>query len=211
MTEQPEPYSVEDAEISARITRRILERVAAYAEDDPGSMAALLKRFAHIEGILSDERLADRLDLSTTSLQKLRLCLRPNSASPLFGEQVTQVARWVGMEESVLANLVRQVEAIDAIQGTGAGRQAEVRAAYSFQPGRPAMLAARDRAASSDPGSLRESSAPEYKMQPRPQASPAPAKSADEASEPDAAPPDATPDAPANDTPATHKPSDRPD
>lgn len=190
MTEQPAPYSANADPASERITRRILERVARYAEDDPASMAALLKRFAQIEGLFSDERLAASLGIAPAGLPRLRLCQRPDSASPHFGQQVKQVAAWSGIEETRLANLVRQVEAVDAMRAAGAARTHGAQSAHGAHLLRPALLAARDRMEADEPGALHEGRSDAY-------AAPAAQPPADESAaaappDPDAAaPPDA--------------------
>ncbi|MGL4647768.1 MAG: hypothetical protein ACRC1H_00060 [Caldilineaceae bacterium] len=120
MTEQPVPYHPESDPNGAHIAQRVLERLGVESEMLPNTMASLLKQFARTEGLFSDEQLGNRLHLDATALRKLRLCLRPNGNSPLFGSQVRQIAEWVQMDPTLLANVVRQVEALEAMHESGA-------------------------------------------------------------------------------------------
>jgi hypothetical protein len=140
------------------MTQRVLEQLGIEAELMPATMAALLKQYARVEGLFSDEQLARRLQVDLQQLRRLRLCLRPNTDSPLFGDEVRQIASQVQMDATLLANIVRQVAAIEAMVASGATTAGRVvvqksladpssrGAGYSsLEASRPQMSADRDR------------------------------------------------------------------
>jgi hypothetical protein len=45
-------------------------------------------------------------------LTRLALCKRPVADSPLFAEQVRQIAEYTAIDASLLANVIRQVDAL---------------------------------------------------------------------------------------------------
>jgi len=187
MTEESQAYEP-NAAFARRIAQRVLDQLADDAASQPDTMASLLKLYAQHEGIFTDDRLAERLGIDRLQLRRLRLCLRPERDSQLFAKHVQQIAAYVGMDTTLLANLVRQVDAITAMQEAGKQRQIAPDANTATR-GKSAfgVSAARDRIAG-EPPEVRETSAayPAVPASPLLQSSePAPGETTEEATEQD--------------------------
>ncbi len=189
MTENPPPYQA-DADETARLKGLLIERLGAAAVHLPNSMAALLRDYSRLEGLISDAQLADHLSVSTDALHRLRLCRRPNSASPAFSDEVRQIAAHVRMEPGVLARVVRLVEGVDSLHNVNqsvsihsTASSARLMAARDhIEEGRPSRV--RDGGAGYRQAKLDAAAAPPSASAPQPPAPPAsapqpPAKSAD--------------------------------
>jgi hypothetical protein len=115
MTEQPEPYGEKRSPVDAAREERTLNRIAESAAELPQMMASLLRAWARREGLFTDERIMQRLGVDALGLRRLRLCTRPDGASAHFAAQLKQVADYTGIDDLLLANLVRQADAIEAL------------------------------------------------------------------------------------------------
>jgi hypothetical protein len=95
-----------------------LTRLAGQAASDPAYFGWLLDRYRASEG-LSTSALAALLRIGEDSLPNLSLCLRPRAER--FAADVLAVATHVGADATVLAALVRHVDAVDAMATGGRG------------------------------------------------------------------------------------------
>src|SRR5688500_16786029 len=109
MTDHPDQAANRsDATLSARLARR----AAARAAERDGFMAWVLARYRETER-LDDDGLAAFLGIDRAALDRLALCGRPRPE--LFGADVAAIAEHAGASEYRLANLIRQVEALQAL------------------------------------------------------------------------------------------------
>lgn len=121
-----------------------LEMLVQRLSEKPDYMAWVLERYRQQEG-LSPERLREHLEVTPEGYIRLALCLRPEPER--FGEHVRQIEEYTQVDGARLANLVRQVDALDkfdqrAIEGTPpvpAGHR------QPLPQARPVLRAARDR------------------------------------------------------------------
>ncbi len=107
--------------------------------ENPDYMAYVLARYQEQEGV-NDENLAEALGTLPHLAIRLALCRKPDTGSTDFATRVRELADYTLMDESVLANIIRQVSSLKALS-TASERQL--------------LSAARDRG---DPGPERESS-----------------------------------------------------
>lgn len=122
----------------------LLKSLAQRLETDPRFMAYALALYRRQEGIEGEE-LSQSLGLMPEMMARLALCLRPDSNSPQFAAQVSEIADYTLADEGRLANLLRQVsglEKLGRIQHVPATGDAEEESA-SLMPG--LLAAARDR------------------------------------------------------------------
>jgi hypothetical protein len=91
-----------------------LKGLARHLESNPDYMAWALREYLHQER-LDEEKLAAMLNVNSPMLTRLSLCKRPVSASPAFAGQVRQLSEYVGIDASILANLLHQVETLSAL------------------------------------------------------------------------------------------------
>jgi hypothetical protein len=108
--------------------------------ENPDYMAYVLARYQEQEGI-SDENLAAALGTLPHLAIRLALCRKPDAGATNFAARVREIADYTLMDESVLANIIRQVSSLQAL---------------STAPERQLLSAARDRG---DAGPDRESPA----------------------------------------------------
>jgi hypothetical protein len=99
---------------------RILGWAARRAEQRSSFLAAPLAAYRSIHGV-AEEQLADFLACTLESLPTLALCKRPDSNEPSFKGDVEQIAGFVGASSVRLGQLLREVEAIEALRGGAAG------------------------------------------------------------------------------------------
>ena len=92
-----------------------LTRLAHRLSNDIEFMAGVLTIYS-VQEQLSEQELANLLEISTEKLSTLALCKSPQSSKPDFANQVKQIASYVGVDTIRLANLIRQVEAIEVIK-----------------------------------------------------------------------------------------------
>lgn len=88
-----------------------LADLADRLQSNPTYMAWVLHAYGRKEGLSSD-RMISRLGTSADMLTRLALCKRPEADSPLFAEQVRQIAEYTAIDASLLANVIRQVDAL---------------------------------------------------------------------------------------------------
>jgi hypothetical protein len=96
---------------------RALARLAARAEGDAFFMASALaayRAFAHLDEV----QLAAWLRCSARSLARLALCRRPEGESAMFGDEVRQIADYVGADAGRLVQLLRTTENVAVMRAT---------------------------------------------------------------------------------------------
>lgn len=112
----------------------LLALAAERAADRPRYFAWVLRRYADAES-LSPEALADRLNMTPDGLVGLSLCFRPRAET--FAADLKAVAIRYGADLGILAGLVRQVEALDALaEGRPASAERGWLLAARQRPGR---------------------------------------------------------------------------
>lgn len=126
----------------------MLSNLAAGLENDPAFMAYVLARYCQFEG-LDKEALANELGIPSFLLARLALCRRPDSDSPDFAGEITEIADFVLADETKLAGIVREVDSLDALGS--AVIEGETEAIISGNPFSAGILAAaRDRSEDDD-------------------------------------------------------------
>jgi hypothetical protein len=131
-----------------------LLRLAGRLRHDRRFIAYALASFQHQEE-LDIEQLADSLRIPPVLLLRLALCRRPNSESEQFAQQVREVADYTLTDDAQLANLLRQVDAIEKLREL---ERSTLNDAGESLTG--LLAAARDRAEGEDQQSESESSDP---------------------------------------------------
>lgn len=91
-----------------------LARLASRLSADAQFMANALVTYQSQER-LNDQALAERLGLTPAMLARLALCRRPQPAKASFGDQVRQIATYTGVDAGKLANLIHEVDAVQAM------------------------------------------------------------------------------------------------
>ena len=119
-----------------------LQILAKRLRTNQGYMAWVLGRYQKQER-LSDIQLEERLEISPGMHARLAICKRPDTNSPDFGKQVTQIAQFVSLDPTRLASLVRQVESLAAFEKVPEPTDSE---AQAHSPNAGLFAAARDRA-----------------------------------------------------------------
>jgi hypothetical protein len=84
------------------------------SRDIPFFMAYVLARYQDQEG-LSDEDLANLLGTLPDLVCRLAMCRKPEADSANFAESVRQIADYTLVDESLLANIIRQVSGLEAL------------------------------------------------------------------------------------------------
>jgi hypothetical protein len=123
-----------------------LRALAGRLSSDPRYMAYALAAYRRQEG-LSEGELAGALGTTPELLVRLALCLRPDADSPLFAEQLGELADFTLTVEAQLAHILRQVDSLEALASLPAaapeaGGRREAPAASSLTG---LLAAARDR------------------------------------------------------------------
>ena len=124
-------------------TTQHLARLAQRLRSDPAYMASVLIAYQSQER-LSDTELTHRLAIDEAQLPRLALCKRPSSEGDKFAEQVRQIATYTGANPATLAQIIRQIEAVEKLHTLPPAARAE----FENQPLSSAsglMAAARDR------------------------------------------------------------------
>jgi hypothetical protein len=98
------------------MSERALDRAAERASQSPFFLGFALARYARIEGLRDDAELARRLACHPATLSRLRLCRRPDGGSARFAADVLRIAQRFGLDPARLAELLRQVDALDALR-----------------------------------------------------------------------------------------------
>jgi hypothetical protein len=96
-----------------------LVRLAARLRKDRQFMAYVLDAYQKQENI-SDEELANELDTIPPMVLRLALCKRPDGNSPDFSERVRRLAAQTLSDEVKLAEILRQVGALEELSASRA-------------------------------------------------------------------------------------------
>jgi hypothetical protein len=99
-----DPYNEED----------LLDQAARRAAGHGHLFAAILARYSALNG-LDDEGLRAHLNCDAATLRRLRLCGRPDPDAPAFALDIQRIAERLGLDALTLAQLVREVDAADAL------------------------------------------------------------------------------------------------
>jgi hypothetical protein len=81
---------------------------------NPKFMAYVLFQYQDQEGI-SDENLPAVLGTLPELVSRLALCRKPDADKTSFAERVREIADYTLVDESLLANIIRQVGSIEAL------------------------------------------------------------------------------------------------
>jgi len=120
----------------ADVHQELLQRAAERACAQPFFLGSALTAFAAAEG-LDNAGLANRLACTVFLLPRLALCRRP--AGQTFASDVQRIAERFEVDPLKLAELLRTVEALDALERAWAGEST------TSVPGGGWLAAARDR------------------------------------------------------------------
>ena len=92
----------------------LMHRAAETASTRPAFLGWVLARYQEIEGIASDA-LQIKLRASEAAWPRLQVCLRPRAES--FLTDLTQIAEEFGLDRTLLASIIRRVDAVLMVQG----------------------------------------------------------------------------------------------
>ena len=92
---------------------KILAHAVERANNHPGYLGWIFERYMAIEKI-SERGLLRLLGGSTLDLSRLELCLRPRQDH--FANDIEQIATKFNLESATLANVVRLVESVHAME-----------------------------------------------------------------------------------------------
>lgn len=101
-----------------------LANFAHRLQREPAFMSFLLREFAGAEG-LSEAELARQLRTDVVGYQRLAMCRRPRSAPEHFATDVARLAVACGADSAELLRVVRQAEALLALQQLTASQPVE--------------------------------------------------------------------------------------
>jgi hypothetical protein len=96
-----------------RMQSEKLARAAQQAASKEHLFASLLARYSTVHG-LSDPALCARLNCDEDTLNRLRLCGRPDPDPSSFALDVQRIAERFGLDPSLLAGIVREVDVLAA-------------------------------------------------------------------------------------------------
>ena len=94
-----------------------LRRAADRVSTNRSFMAYLLARWGEIKG-LSWSEAAERIGCTDDTIHRLAFCRRPDPSADRFADNVEHIAYYARIDPGVLARLVRQVDAIQALRET---------------------------------------------------------------------------------------------
>jgi hypothetical protein len=121
----------------------MLLKLAAGLEGNPDFMSHVLARYCQIEG-LDKDALAGELGIPLFLLARLALCKRPDSDSPNFINEITEIADFVLVDETRLMRIIREVDSLNALGNVIIeGQTEEIISGNPFSNG--ILAAARDR------------------------------------------------------------------
>ncbi|HKP52999.1 MAG TPA: hypothetical protein VJ183_10135 [Chloroflexia bacterium] len=95
-----EPYNQDDD---------LLARAASRAAGHKHLFASILARYSALKG-LDDESLRAHLKCDAATLNRLRLCGRPDPDAPAFAIDIQRIAERLDLDAIILAQLVREVD-----------------------------------------------------------------------------------------------------
>jgi hypothetical protein len=98
-----------DAELDRRIAAKLVARLAGV----PETMAWVIARYKEIEQV-DDALVARQLNIDVHQLHHLALCGRPRSV--IFDLDIETIAEHIGVDQQLLASLVRHVEALETFR-----------------------------------------------------------------------------------------------
>lgn len=93
-----------------------LAGLARRLRGDPRYMSYVLAVYQEQEGLMDDD-FARELGTLPALVSRLAVCKRPDSSSAQFAEQVRELADYSLIDEARLADILRQVEAIEKLAG----------------------------------------------------------------------------------------------
>jgi hypothetical protein len=96
-------------------TLKQLQLLADGLKENPDYMAWVFANFQKIEK-LSDAKLMQALGTSQAGYARISLCKRPLADSQDFASQMKQIADYSNTDPSLLANIIRQVDAVQALR-----------------------------------------------------------------------------------------------
>lgn len=120
-----------------RPARKALRRAVELAGENPFFLASAMKAYRSFSG-LDDADLAAHLGCSLEDLPRLALCRRPDPDPTVFRKEVEQIAAYASVTAERLAQLLREVESLEALQAAERGGAAASERGF--------LMAARDRA-----------------------------------------------------------------
>jgi hypothetical protein len=131
------------SDISPR-TMKQLQMLADRLKDNPDYMAWVFASYQKIERI-SATNLMQILGTSPTEFSKIALCKRPMAESLNFGQQIKQIANYSNTDPSILANIIHQVDSVQALFLKPEGLSQEERDTSVTQLKAGLLAVARDR------------------------------------------------------------------
>jgi len=123
--------------VKRRPDRKAIRRAVELAAENPFFLASALEAYRSLNG-LDDTALADYLDCSLEDMIRLAFCRRPGLDPTVFRKEVEQIAAYAPVKAERLAQLLREVESLEALQMAERGG--------ATASGRGFLMAARDRA-----------------------------------------------------------------
>jgi len=91
-----------------------MDRLVKRFRNDPDFMAYVLARYQDQERI-SDENLPEVLGTLPELVSRLALCRKPDVGAADFAVLVQEIADYTLIDQSLLANIIRQVSSLDAL------------------------------------------------------------------------------------------------
>lgn len=127
----------------------MLLNLAAGLKDDPTFMSHVLTQYCRLEGLEKDA-LAAELGIPLSFLARLSLCKRPDSDSPSFIDDISELADFVLADEVKLTRIIREVDSLTAL-GSFTGNESETEeSAFGRSLAGSLLAAARDRQEAED-------------------------------------------------------------
>jgi hypothetical protein len=118
-----------------------LSALARKLRRDPRYMAYVLTAYQQQEN-LSDEELAETLGTLPELIVRLSLCRRPAPSASQFAAEVRELADFTLTDESLLANILRQVDGLERLATIAATSTEEAQAETRSGPLLTGLLAA---------------------------------------------------------------------
>jgi hypothetical protein len=93
--------------------REFANRVAS----DPTYIASVIRRYCELE-LLTEAQLATRLGITLDLLNRLKLCKVPDPSADSFADRIRAISDFTLADETTLANVIRHLQAVDALAST---------------------------------------------------------------------------------------------